>query len=85
MVVDALGVTVELVEQLKPGQPGRQRLRVQVGRDENEGVVMRRRPWRRAWADIDGLLGRADAANELVRGLAGLALGKRGDGRRDIP
>ena len=39
-----LYMAVELIEQLQLGEPGRQCLRVKIGRDQHEGVVMRRRP-----------------------------------------
>ena len=39
----SLDVAVELVEQLQLGQARRQRLRIEIGRDQDEGVVMRRR------------------------------------------
>ena len=76
-------MTIELVEQLEPSQTGRQSLRIQIGRDENEGVVMRCRARRRAWTDVDVLFCSANTANKFVRRLAGLAFGKRGDGSRD--
>src|SRR5258707_1525458 len=66
----AFGVAGELLEQFEPGQARRQRLGVQVGRDQNEGVVMRRLVRWCAGAEISRCLVRADAANKFFGGLA---------------
>ena len=61
----ALHVAGELFEQLRLGEAGRQGLRVKIGRDQHEGVMMRRSR-RRAGTHIDALLRGADAADIFV-------------------
>src|SRR4029077_1659728 len=78
----ALYMAIELLEQLRLGEPSRQRLRIKIGRDQHEGVVMRR-SGRRAWAHIDALLGGTNAADIFVGRLAGLTFGERGNRGRD--
>src|SRR5262249_5025568 len=71
----ALGVAVELLHQLVAGEAGLERLRIEVVRDQREGVVV---PvaGRRARPEIMRELGRAGAADILVGFLADLALGE---------
>src|ERR1700676_2334551 len=57
-----LGVAVQRLDQLFAGQAGRERRRLEIGRDQGEGVVMQR-AGRRARAGIIGQLGRADPAD----------------------
>src|SRR5215475_1197482 len=78
----ALGVTCELLHQLRLGEAGRQRLGVEVGRDQSERVVVRR-AGRRARAEIGALPRSALAADIFLGRLAGLALGEAGHRRRN--
>ena len=80
----ALGVAVERLDHLITRHAFLQRLRVEIGRDQGEGVMMRR-AGRRARAGVGRLLRGADAADKLVAGLGELALRKGGDGSRATP
>src|SRR5690348_3379179 len=77
-----LGVAIERPDHLITGHAFLQRLRLEIRRDQGEGVVMRR-AGRRTRSGVGRLLRSADAADKLVAGLGELALRKGGDGGRD--
>src|SRR6185436_8481425 len=62
----SLDVTGELLEQLQPGEARRQCFRIEIGRDQDEGVVVRRLVRRRARPEIDALARGALAADIFV-------------------
>ena len=68
--------------QLAEGQAGRQVLRLEIGRDDLEEIVVRR-AGRRAGAAEEGKLLAARSADKFVARLADLALGERGHVGRD--
>src|SRR5262245_24799529 len=78
----AFYMALKLLEQFQLGETGWQRLRIEIGCDQHEGVVVWRSRWR-AGAHIDALLRCADAADIFVRRLAGFAFCERRDRRRD--
>src|SRR5712672_313630 len=78
----ALGVAVERLEELVPGQAGLERFRLEVRGDQGESVVM---PvaGRRAWTEIMPQPGLTLAADVFLRRAAHLAFGKAGHRRVD--
>jgi hypothetical protein len=77
----ALGMAVELGLELRQREPGRQLLRIEIGRDDHEGVVVGR-AGRRAGTGIESDALGALAADELVAVLADFAFRERGHVRR---
>src|SRR5262245_38109806 len=68
----ALGFPLQRLDELVPREPGLERVRLEVGGDQREGVVMRRAR-RRARAEVVRQTHQALAADVFVRLLAGLA------------
>src|SRR5581483_2015916 len=79
-----LGVAFQFFPELIARQPGGQRARLEVGRDDGENVMMRREASRRTRPAVDSRAAAFLATRELAGFLAQFALGKAGDVRLDI-
>src|SRR5690349_8867835 len=79
----ALGMALELADELRVGQAGGERAGIEIGRDHGERVMVRRAD-RRARAHVGRLAGGTLAAGIFRRGLARLALGETMDVRRNV-
>src|SRR6187200_3084652 len=75
-----LHLAVERLDGFVAGESRLERIRLERGSHQGEGVVMQR-PGRRAWAEVVRQSHQTLAADELVGLFAGLALGEASHGR----